>query len=79
MFLRVLQGCLSLQGTPDLVRAAGEWVGISFEAFAFSVACRVLVRSLPEADNIWQKLWMCSRRVLVKVECDGYGLLCRGV
>jgi hypothetical protein len=52
MFPRMLQGCLSLQGTPDLVRAAGEWVGINFEVFAFSVACRVLVRSLPEADNI---------------------------
>ena len=30
MFPRMLQGCLSLQGTPDLVRAVGEWVGINF-------------------------------------------------
>lgn len=51
----------------------GWGVGRHQFLFAFSVACRVLVRSLPEADNIWQKSWMCSRRVLVKMECDGYG------
>ena len=65
MFPRMLQGCLSLQGTPDLVRAVGEASISKFWSFQLLVE---YVRSLPEADNIWQKSWMCSRRVLVKME-----------